>query len=422
MPYWIKNGMRKRISKKVRPGFSLTELLVVMAVAAILVQLGVSAYLSAQKKGRDAKRKADLAKTADTLEMYLNDNAVYPNALGGLIEGCAAGACEWGAPFVAANGTLYSAKLPTDPLKSQQYAYEAVGKGYRLYSRLENIKDSSVPVFSEYNINCGAAMEQTVNCNYVISSENVSAPTSYVPAGPSGPSGPAGPSGPILPPTIAPPECTASCISAIWHMDETSGETVADSSGNGHTGTAVNTTIVDALYDKGRTFNGTSDTVNLGTTAIFSTADVSISLWVKRTSGASDAYLIGTGEDTGNKRDHAVVVTTDGRIIFIFHSENGNIGKSMTTTDANLVPLNTWTHIVVTRVQDVVGDIYINGTKRNSTIACESNGCGSFHGDLPGALGHVGTVSSTGMVGVLDDVRVYFKALSDIEVQQCAGL
>jgi len=401
------------------------EVMIVMAVIAILVQLGLSAYLSVQKKARDGKRKADLAKIADTLEMYLNDNAIYPNALGGLIEGCATGACEWGAPFVAANGTLYSAKLPTDPLKSQQYAYETVGKGYRLYSWLENTKDSSIPVLGGYNTNCGATIEKIVYCNYVISSENVPAPTPYFVAGASGAtgvSGPTGASGPILPPTITPPTCTASCISAIWHMDETSGQTVADSSGNGHTGTAINTTIVDELYDKGRTFNGTSDTVNLGTTAIFSTADVSISLWVKRTSGASDAYLIGTGEDSGNKRDDAVVVTTDGRIVFIFHSENGNIGKSMTTTDANLVPLNTWTHIVVTRVQDIDGDIYVNGTKKNSTIACEPNGCGSFHGDLPGALGHVGTVSSTGMVGVLDDVRVYFKALSDIEVQQCAGL
>ena len=394
------------------------ELLVVMAVAAILVQLGVSGYMNAQKKGRDAKRKTDLAKTADTLEMYLNDNGVYPNALGVFIEGCAVGACEWGAPFVAASGTVYTAKLAADPLGIQQYAYESVGKGYRLYARLENIKDSSVPVFGEYNINCSAAMEQTANCNYVISSENVPAPTPYFVAGPSAP---AGPSGPILPPTIAPPECTASCISAIWHMDETSGQTVADSSGNGHTGTAVNTTIVDALYDKGRTFNGTNDTVLLGTTAIFSTSDLTISLWVKRTSGASDAYLIGTGEDDGNKRDDAVVVTTDGRIIFIFHSESGDIGKSVTTTDANLVPLNTWTHIAATRRSDIEGDIYINGIKRNSTIACESNGCGSFHGDLPGALGHIGTVSSTGMVGVLDDVRIYFKALSDGEISQCTG-
>lgn len=44
-----------------------------------------------------------------------------------------------------------------------------------------------------------------------------------------------------------------------WNMDETSGSTVADTSGNDNTGTTTGTTIVDGKFGKARSFNGSSD-------------------------------------------------------------------------------------------------------------------------------------------------------------------
>jgi len=52
-------------------------------------------------------------------------------------------------------------------------------------------------------------------------------------------------------------------VKALWHFNETSGSTVADSSGNGNNGTATGTTIVDSVsgFGKAREFNGTSDKI-----------------------------------------------------------------------------------------------------------------------------------------------------------------
>src|SRR3989338_2978867 len=46
-----------------------------------------------------------------------------------------------------------------------------------------------------------------------------------------------------------------------WKMDETSGQSAADSSGLANTGTATGTTIVAGQYGSARSFNGTSDHV-----------------------------------------------------------------------------------------------------------------------------------------------------------------
>ena len=50
---------------------------------------------------------------------------------------------------------------------------------------------------------------------------------------------------------------SASTVAALWHMDETSGTTMADSSGHGNNGTLHNVTLGAAgKYGKSYTFGG----------------------------------------------------------------------------------------------------------------------------------------------------------------------
>ena len=51
-------------------GFTLLELLVVISIIAILVTLSISTYSTAQKKGRDSKRKSDIKQIQSSLEQY----------------------------------------------------------------------------------------------------------------------------------------------------------------------------------------------------------------------------------------------------------------------------------------------------------------------------------------------------------------
>ena len=62
-----------------RQGFTLMELLIVIAIIGILISISVASYGSAQKKARDARRHADLKAVQNAWEQYYADNnASYP--------------------------------------------------------------------------------------------------------------------------------------------------------------------------------------------------------------------------------------------------------------------------------------------------------------------------------------------------------
>ena len=66
-----------------RFGFTLIELLVVITIIGILATFIVASFTSAQKKGRDARRKSDLDAMKKALELAKSDStgaAYYPAA------------------------------------------------------------------------------------------------------------------------------------------------------------------------------------------------------------------------------------------------------------------------------------------------------------------------------------------------------
>jgi prepilin-type N-terminal cleavage/methylation domain-containing protein len=153
-------------------GFTLMELVVVMAILAILSTGGVATYVRSLKRGRDAQRKSDLAQVQKALETYFNDKNSYPdsNATGQIVA-CSAGACVWGTDGLedisvpVAVRTVYMKLLPKDPVSAQKYFYTSDGLSYQLYAKLEN--DDDLQAVSTYTTNCGSA-----TCNYGVSSSN----------------------------------------------------------------------------------------------------------------------------------------------------------------------------------------------------------------------------------------------------------
>gem|GEM_PF-400200 len=64
-------------------GFSLLELLVAMAIMAILASIAVYGLSDAGANSRDAKRQADVRLIQAAVELYKNKNGVYPQACNG---------------------------------------------------------------------------------------------------------------------------------------------------------------------------------------------------------------------------------------------------------------------------------------------------------------------------------------------------
>jgi len=72
-----------KFSKKSR-GFTLIELLVVIAIIGLLSSVVLSSLSTARKKGRDARRVADLKQLQGALELYYSETNAYPAATSSL--------------------------------------------------------------------------------------------------------------------------------------------------------------------------------------------------------------------------------------------------------------------------------------------------------------------------------------------------
>lgn len=162
-------------------GFTLVELLVVMAILGILVTLFVGGFRTAQLRGHDAARKSDLKELANSLELFYSDHNFYPDDISGMIGACpyssgtGGSLCTWGAGEFTDGSTVYFKIVPKDPTSSLSYFYRIVpGSGnqkFQLFAHLENSKDPECLgddcLVPPVNYSCGGE-----TCNFAITSAN----------------------------------------------------------------------------------------------------------------------------------------------------------------------------------------------------------------------------------------------------------
>lgn len=157
--------MKKAMSAD-RQGFSLIELIVVIAITAVLLAVTLPNFVSSRERARDTKRKEEMRQLKNALRLYYNDYNTYPaggncaKAEGGTninyIMGCntthaACCPCDTSTDFgVGVTGasceTVYMKKFPSDLGSSMYYYSQALPPrdDFCLKVSLENAADRDI--------------------------------------------------------------------------------------------------------------------------------------------------------------------------------------------------------------------------------------------------------------------------------------
>jgi general secretion pathway protein G len=131
------------IANRSRKGFTLIEMLIVIAIIGILSSIVLVGLGPVQRRGRDARRQSDLRGAQNALELYYNKCGHYP---GGAACEAASGE-EWKSMVDAVVGAgIGINKLPNDPSSGKSYFYGTDGPSYVIGAELE---DASNPVLND---------------------------------------------------------------------------------------------------------------------------------------------------------------------------------------------------------------------------------------------------------------------------------
>jgi prepilin-type N-terminal cleavage/methylation domain-containing protein len=138
--------MEDFLVKKHKNGFSLMELLIVIAIIGALVAIAVSSYSSAQKRSRDSRRSSDLKAIQNAWEQYYSDNSgAYPAT------------CTISAAYLPQG-------MPVDPKTGSSYTGSCSASVYCFCGAVENTgkgnaSDASCTFASGGNYHCVKSLQ-----------------------------------------------------------------------------------------------------------------------------------------------------------------------------------------------------------------------------------------------------------------------
>ena len=105
---------------KTENGFTLVEILVAIAIVAVVIVVVFPNLVSIRQNARDTRRKSDLRQIREALELYKSDQSplLYPD------DGFLDAMCNlcWSSD-VNCSGSIYMKKVPCDPSDPDNSAY-----------------------------------------------------------------------------------------------------------------------------------------------------------------------------------------------------------------------------------------------------------------------------------------------------------
>jgi hypothetical protein len=201
---------------------------------------------------------------------------------------------------------------------------------------------------------------------------------------------------------------------AYWQMDEGSGSIVSDSSGNEHTGTVYEASWTSGISSNALSFDGINDYVAISYDSDFAYTigqdDLTLSAWVyPHSKDSSESGAIYSDRAVGNDVVAVSMKVSSGMF---------NVGGWSPTSDSYTVqasvPANNKWYLMTAVFDSSEVKLYIDGTLKSSAslsgVSLTNGGTGMMLGK------HQGGSWSNYFDGIIDDVRIYNKALSSSEV------
>jgi len=149
---------KQKGATKMKRGFTLIELMIVIAVIAILVGIALPQFRGMQEEGLIAQAKAELMTLKTAVESYYVHTGAYP-----------ADSATWQSALISASPIIVRAAL-TDPFSSASAQYQLVystsGEYYAIYS-VGTSGSATVTAVSA----TGAVTEDASTCIYVSNGE-----------------------------------------------------------------------------------------------------------------------------------------------------------------------------------------------------------------------------------------------------------
>lgn len=355
-------------------GFTLIEILLVVGILVILfsVMLLKTRSLFRSTQAYDVERKAEAQALEKGTAQYIIDNqALVP----GVPVGTAADAkdiCQsavTGNACSAFNGVdlstlvpVYLAAIPVDPAMSGSTV-----TGYKIWSDGEDAFVTTPYLGRKVTPGAGAGQSSTAGA------------ASSVPGTASSSSSSAAASG----------------LLGHWKLDDASGTTAADASGNGRNGTLTNgPSWTTGLLSGGLQFDGANDHVTVPGGGIRSLGTFTLAAWIQpythrlsRIAAVPDVY--------------GLALMANGKIGYALAPQFGSVRESASSIEPNI-----WTHVALVYNGSSV-TLYINGSVDSTVTGVSGNTANTANAFQIG-----GDPSAYFFNGKIDDVRLYGTALA----------
>ncbi len=144
------------MNKQNKKGFTLIEILVVISIIGFIAASAMYALNNARVKARDAKRLSDIKILQKALEMYYDDNNLYPGGSNGWYYNDACDATGFAGKISSIPSlSLFLSKVPDDPNNNIMANW-----GCYWYNRLKNGQGYKLLIYPENR----KLMKQDMNC------------------------------------------------------------------------------------------------------------------------------------------------------------------------------------------------------------------------------------------------------------------